>query len=66
MSDKKISLLIKQITEITNAIAEGEATEAAALVNEFEEAWIEEPGISDLVENIDCIIGFIDCVIGDN
>ena len=71
MSDQKVISLIEEITAILKAIAEGETKEAAELLNEFEELWIdsykeEELGLSDLVENINGVIGYIDCVIENN
>ena len=67
MSDQKVISLIEEITAILKAIAEGETKEAAELLDDFEEKWTDKiPGIDDLLENINGVIGYIDCVIENN
>ena len=67
MSDQKVISLIEEITAILKAIAEGETKEAAELLDDFEEKWTDKiPGIDDLLENINGVIGYIDSVIEDN
>ena len=67
MSDQKVISLIEEITAILKAIAEGETKEAAELLDDFEEKWTDKiPGIDDLLENINGVIGYIDSIIEDN